>query len=224
MAPFLRVLLNLYSVEGALLIISAVASHIIACGLLLRPTPFYTGKRNKASYESDCSSTEEQGPLVDSLTRDSDQFDRLYSSDPNIVLKKGHFQQVDCPKRRTSNEVVSVFQPNDSKECSLNFERQGSAVVNSTIGKERIFNIKIFKNTSYLRLLFAYVHYWLFRHFSPTRLFTCICNGTRNRQNRCRLAYNHQQLCGLIRTNYHRLDLRQKTDQAYLFDCHQYGC
>uniref|UniRef100_A0A8W8IU53 Major facilitator superfamily (MFS) profile domain-containing protein n=1 Tax=Magallana gigas TaxID=29159 RepID=A0A8W8IU53_MAGGI len=134
MAPFLRVLLNLYSVEGALLIIAAVASHIIACGLLLRPTPFYTGKRNKASYESDCSSTEVQGPLVDSLTRDSDQFDRLYSSDPNIVLKKGHFQQVDCPKRRTSNEVVAVFQPNDSKECSLNFERQGSAVVNSTIG------------------------------------------------------------------------------------------
>lgn len=156
MAPFLRVLLNLYSVEGALLIIAAVASHIIACGLLLRPTPFYTGKRNKASYESDCSSTEEQGPLVDSLTRDSDQFDRLYSSDPNIVLKKGHFQQVDCPKQRTSNEVVSVFQPNDSKECSLNFERQGSAVVNSTVGRKRIFNIKIFKNTSYLRLLFAY--------------------------------------------------------------------
>lgn len=175
MAPVLRVLLNLYSVEGALLIMAAVASHIIACGLLLRPPTFYTVKRKKsASYKSDCSSTEEQGPLVASLTKDRKSFDRLYSSDPNIALKNGHNQQVECPKRSTSNEVVSVFQPNDSKvtlfnkdsklhhvcagisELSLNFERHGSAVVNSTFGKERIFNIKIFKNMSYLRLLFAY--------------------------------------------------------------------
>lgn len=175
MAPVLRVLLNLYSVEGALLIMAAVASHIIACGLLLRPPTFYTVKRNKsASFKSDVLSTEEQGPLVASLTKDRNHFDRLYSSDPNIVLKNGDYQQVDCPKRSTSNEVVSLFQPNDSKvtlfnkdskshhvcagisELSLNVERQGSAVVNSTIGKEMIFNIKIFKNTSYLRLLFAY--------------------------------------------------------------------
>lgn len=174
-APIMRVLLNQYSVKGALFIMAAIASHIIACGLLLRPPAFYTTKGKKsASSGPDCLSTEEEGPLVASLNNDRNKFDRLSSSDPNIVLKNGNLQKLECPKRSMSNEIISAIKPTVSKvtlfnrgskmhpiyagisELSLNFERQGSVVANSTFDKENIFNIKIFKNTSYLRLLFAY--------------------------------------------------------------------
>ena len=46
MAPCLRYLLDIHSVKGAL---SAVASHIVVCGLLLRSPKFYDKIRKKST-------------------------------------------------------------------------------------------------------------------------------------------------------------------------------
>ena len=77
---------HIYSVKGALLIMSAVASHIVVCGLLVRSPKFYDKIRKNSTPPGKTNSPliEEHGPLIPSKnTMDNNLLDRLYSSDPN---------------------------------------------------------------------------------------------------------------------------------------------
>ena len=165
MAPGLRYLLDTFSVKGALLIMSAVASHIIVCGLLLRPPTFYDKIRKKSSRIDVCSplDEEEQGPLVLSKKRNIELFDRLYSSDPNIILKHSHLQRIERSRKSLSTEMIDkyhrtseIFLSTSISAIDLNFDNNGTLMANSTTRKQKIFNFHIFKNKAFLRLLFAY--------------------------------------------------------------------
>ena len=166
MAPGLRYLLDIYSVKGALLIMSAVASHIALCGLLLRPPSFYDKIRKKSPQWKTCSPPdEEQGPLVPSYnTMDSNLLDRLYSSDPNIFLKQSHLQCIERPRKSLSTEMVNTYTRTSEmlylctsiSALDLKFNNSVTLVPESNIRKERILNTRIFRNKAFLRLLFAY--------------------------------------------------------------------
>ena len=165
MAPGLRYLLDTFSVKGALLIMSAVASHIIVCGLLLRPPTFYDKIRKKSSRRDACSplDEEEQGPLVLSKKRNIELFDRLYSSDPNIIIKHSHLQRIERPRKSLSTEMMDkyprsseIFLSTSISAIDLNFDNNGTLMANSTTRKQKIFNFHLFKNKAFLRLLFAY--------------------------------------------------------------------
>ena len=162
MAPALRYLLDIYSVKGALLIMSAVACHIALCGLLLRPPSFYDKIRKKSPQWKTCSPLVEQSPFKN--TMDSNLLDRLYSSDPNIILEHSHLQRIDMPRKSLSTEMVNKYTRTSEmlylctsvSALDLKFNKSVTLVPESNIRKERILNTSIFRNKAFLRLLFAY--------------------------------------------------------------------
>ncbi|XP_048747275.2 monocarboxylate transporter 12-B-like isoform X2 [Ostrea edulis] len=176
-APILRMLLNEYSVHGALMIMAAISSHIIACGALLCPPSFYIKKRDKSSpFKSLQSSKEEKDFLVPRMKTYCTIDHRLFQSDPNIILQNWNRNNVDFPTKSRSTDMINIakFQHHDAPTTNiykgstangfclsisaidLHFENKGMVTTNTENKNEQIFDLKIFKNTSFLRLLFAY--------------------------------------------------------------------
>ena len=98
---------------------------------------------------------------------DNNLLNRLYSSDPNIILKHNHCQRIERQRKTLSTEMVKKF-PRTSEmidlcmsisTLDLNFENSVTLVPESNLRKERILNtsIRILKNEAFLRLLFAYI-------------------------------------------------------------------
>jgi MCP family monocarboxylic acid transporter-like MFS transporter 12 len=177
-APFLSMLLNEYSVKGALMIMAAISSHIIACGALLCPPSFYVKKRNKSSPIGSLHSSKEELDLLVARVKNQCIIDhRVFQSDPNIILQNGNRYQEDHPAKSRSTDTINIakFQqqgapkPNMYKgsiangfylsisALDLNFENKETVTQNTeNQGEQNLFDLKIFKNTSFLRLLFSY--------------------------------------------------------------------
>ena len=95
---------------------------------------------------------------------DNNLLNRLYSSDPNIILKHNHCQRIERQRKSPSTVMVNKF-PRTSEmihlcmsisTLDLNFENSETLVPESNLRKERILNIRILKNKAFLRLMFAY--------------------------------------------------------------------
>ena len=95
---------------------------------------------------------------------DNNLLNRLYSSDPNIILKHNHCQRIKRQRKSVSTEMVNKY-PRTSEmidlcmsisTLDLNFENSVTLVPESNLSKERILNIRILKNKAFLRLFFAY--------------------------------------------------------------------
>ncbi|XP_061186187.1 monocarboxylate transporter 12-like [Saccostrea echinata] len=149
-APFLRLLLDEYSVRGSLLIVAAISTHIIACGALLRPPSFATRINDKCrAMIAQNAHKEEKGKLIlnrDNVCRTNKP---LFSSDPSLFLQNGMFKPFEPQTKSISTEMI-----HKTKHFDLNSEIKDKKVVK--INKEQFFNFKILKNASFLRLLFAY--------------------------------------------------------------------
>ena len=88
---------------------------------------------------------------------DNNLLNRLYPSDPNIILKHNHCQRIERQRKSLTTEMVNKF-PRTSEmidlcmsisTLDLNFENSVTLVPESNLSKERILNIRILKNKAF---------------------------------------------------------------------------
>ncbi|XP_062588750.1 monocarboxylate transporter 9-like isoform X2 [Saccostrea cucullata] len=174
-APFLRMLLDEYSVRGSLLIMAAITAHIIACGALLRP-PAFSSKTSEKCRTSVTQNAprEEKSSLIFNGDNVCETNKPLYSSDPSIFLRNGKLRLFQHGTRSSSTEMIHRSKDLDGQlttplgeytiqnfcisvsALDLNSEIKDKEVKINAIKKEQFFNFKILKNPSFMRLLFAY--------------------------------------------------------------------
>ena len=180
LGPGMRYLLDEYALKGALLILCGLCTHIIACGVALRPTSFYTKRASNTGIEK----TEKQrqtsssmhnipysngkltGTLIEKplLTDEKSKshltlFRKVKTDSPMFVRRRWESERgVDkLTKHYASDDTLFSFSLADLQMTEI-YNHQNSSSKKSTIKGvvNKFFNYKILKDQFFIRMLLAY--------------------------------------------------------------------